>query len=120
MPDHFERLCSAIDKIPADLDFSVPQLSQTFGLPQDLERHRVSESTEPESGKELVMVMQETLLRTPHLPAKERRKGRGKSLLQDSSAKKQVFLFLSISLINSIQRLQNILSTKPRGLTMAD
>ncbi|OXV07751.1 hypothetical protein Egran_04486 [Elaphomyces granulatus] len=40
MPAHFERLCSAIDKIPADLDFSVPQ---------DLERHRLSESTELES-----------------------------------------------------------------------
>jgi len=49
MPAHFERLCSAIDKMPADLDFSIPQLSQTFELSQDLERHRVSESTEPES-----------------------------------------------------------------------
>ncbi|KAH0556174.1 hypothetical protein GP486_005896 [Trichoglossum hirsutum] len=49
MPAHFERLCSAIDKIPADLDFSVPQLSQSFGPSQDLERHRLSESTELES-----------------------------------------------------------------------
>jgi hypothetical protein len=49
MPAHFERLCSAIDKIPADLDFSVPQLSQSFGLSQGLDRHRLSESTELES-----------------------------------------------------------------------
>lgn len=27
MPSYFKRLCSAIDKIPADLDFSVLQLS---------------------------------------------------------------------------------------------
>ena len=49
MPSHFERLCSAIDKIPADLDFSVPQLSQSFGLSQDLERHHLSGSSQPES-----------------------------------------------------------------------
>jgi hypothetical protein len=30
MPSHFKRLCSAIDQIPADLDFSVPQLFQSF------------------------------------------------------------------------------------------
>ncbi|KAI0425654.1 hypothetical protein F5Y09DRAFT_334779 [Xylaria sp. FL1042] len=49
MPAHFKRLSSAIDKIPADIDFSVPPLSQSFGLSQDLERHRLSESTEPDS-----------------------------------------------------------------------
>lgn len=49
MPAHFKRLGSAINKIPADLDFSVPPLSQSFGLSQDLERHRRSESTEPDS-----------------------------------------------------------------------
>jgi len=49
MPAHFKRLSSAIDKIPADLDFSVPSLSQSFGLSQDLERHSLSESTEPDS-----------------------------------------------------------------------
>lgn len=46
MPSHFKRLCSAVDVIPADLDFSVPQLSQSSGLSQDLERHRLSESAE--------------------------------------------------------------------------
>ncbi|KAL7903006.1 hypothetical protein HDV63DRAFT_362827 [Trichoderma sp. SZMC 28014] len=40
MPSHFKRLCSAIDKISADLDFSVAQLSQTFDLSEDLERER--------------------------------------------------------------------------------
>ena len=49
MPAHFKRLCSVIDKIPANLDFSVPPLSQSFGLPQDLEPHRLSESTESDS-----------------------------------------------------------------------
>ena len=41
MPSHFKRICSAIDKIPADLDFSVPPLSQSSGLSQDLERHHL-------------------------------------------------------------------------------
>lgn len=49
MPNHFKQLCSAIDKIPADLDFSVPQLSQSLGLSQDLERHRLSGSSQPDS-----------------------------------------------------------------------
>ncbi|MCJ1430047.1 hypothetical protein MMC29_007962 [Sticta canariensis] len=49
MPSHFKRLCSAIDQIPPDLDFSVPQLSQSFGLSQDLERHHLSESSQPDS-----------------------------------------------------------------------
>jgi hypothetical protein len=30
MPSHFKRLCSAIDQIPADLDFSVPTTFQSF------------------------------------------------------------------------------------------
>jgi hypothetical protein len=49
MPSHFKRLCSAIDQIPADLDFSVPQLSQSFGLSEDLERHHLSKSSQPDS-----------------------------------------------------------------------
>ena len=49
VPTHFERLCSAIDEIPDDLDFTVPLLSESFGLSQDLERHRLLESSQPES-----------------------------------------------------------------------
>ncbi|KIV98426.1 uncharacterized protein PV09_09758 [Verruconis gallopava] len=49
MPNRFKRLCSAIDQIPADLDFSVPQLSQSFGLSQDLELHHLSGSSQPDS-----------------------------------------------------------------------
>ncbi|KAF2475604.1 uncharacterized protein BDR25DRAFT_310951 [Lindgomyces ingoldianus] len=49
MPNHFKRLCSAMDQIPADLDFSVPQLSQSFGLSEDLQRHNLSGSSQPES-----------------------------------------------------------------------
>jgi hypothetical protein len=52
MPSHFERLCLALDQIPADLDFSVPQLSQSFGLSQDLERHHLSGSSQPDSRSE--------------------------------------------------------------------
>lgn len=47
MPSHFKRLCSAIDQIPADLDFSVPELSQSFGLSEDLQRHNLSGSSQP-------------------------------------------------------------------------
>ena len=49
MPSHFERLCAAIDQIPADLDFSVPQLSQSFGLSEDLQRHSLEGSSQPSS-----------------------------------------------------------------------
>ncbi|KAI1451822.1 hypothetical protein F4805DRAFT_471344 [Annulohypoxylon moriforme] len=49
MLNHFKRLCSAIDQIPADLDFSVPQLSQIFGLSEDLQRHNLSGSSQPDS-----------------------------------------------------------------------
>ncbi|KAF2476207.1 uncharacterized protein BDR25DRAFT_309636 [Lindgomyces ingoldianus] len=49
MPNHFKRLCSAIDQIPADLDFSVPQLSQSFRLSEDLQRHNLSRSSQPDS-----------------------------------------------------------------------
>lgn len=48
MPDHFKRICSAIDKIPPDISFDVSQeselpFSQT-GLSQDLESQRLSQS----------------------------------------------------------------------------
>ncbi|KAL7919229.1 hypothetical protein ACQKWADRAFT_323180 [Trichoderma austrokoningii] len=49
MPAHFKRLCSAIDKIPADIDFNVPPLPLNSGLSQDLESYRLSEPTELES-----------------------------------------------------------------------
>jgi hypothetical protein len=51
MPAHFKRICSAIDKIPQDLDFSVPELSQG-GLAQELESHHLAESTGPGSLQE--------------------------------------------------------------------
>ena len=47
MPAHFKQLCSAIHDIPADLDFSVPQLPEGSGLSQELESHHLSETTEP-------------------------------------------------------------------------
>ncbi|KJZ69510.1 hypothetical protein HIM_11107 [Hirsutella minnesotensis 3608] len=43
MPQHFKRICSAIDQLPADLEFNVPSLAET-GLSQSLESHGLSES----------------------------------------------------------------------------
>lgn len=49
MPTHFTRLCSVIDSLPADLDFELPQLSESqfpeaSGLSQGLQSHHLSES----------------------------------------------------------------------------
>ncbi|KAG5804260.1 hypothetical protein H9Q74_001692 [Fusarium xylarioides] len=38
MPAHFKKICSAINQLPANLDFDVPSLPET-GLSQDLESH---------------------------------------------------------------------------------
>ncbi|KAF5025163.1 hypothetical protein F66182_2739 [Fusarium sp. NRRL 66182] len=43
MPTHFKNVCSAINQLPANLDFDVPPLSET-GLFQDLESHHLSQS----------------------------------------------------------------------------
>ncbi|KAF2000645.1 hypothetical protein P154DRAFT_192223 [Amniculicola lignicola CBS 123094] len=40
MPTHFKRLCSAIDDLPAELDFDVPPL-QDSGLLEGLESHHL-------------------------------------------------------------------------------
>ncbi|KAI8630351.1 hypothetical protein F5Y19DRAFT_60637 [Xylariaceae sp. FL1651] len=42
MPKHFERICSAIDQLPSNLDFDVPSLPET-GLSQGLESHHLSQ-----------------------------------------------------------------------------
>jgi hypothetical protein len=47
MPAHFNQLCSVIDKIPPDIDFSVPLLPSV--LSQDLESYHLSGPTELES-----------------------------------------------------------------------
>ncbi|KAI1092911.1 hypothetical protein F5B19DRAFT_501885 [Rostrohypoxylon terebratum] len=39
MPDHFKRICSAIDQLPSELDFNVPALSESTGLSRGLESH---------------------------------------------------------------------------------
>ncbi|EKG09502.1 hypothetical protein MPH_13462 [Macrophomina phaseolina MS6] len=48
MPDHFKRICSAIDEIPPDISFDVSQDSELqfpqTGLSQDLESQRLSQS----------------------------------------------------------------------------
>ncbi|KAK9258595.1 hypothetical protein V1519DRAFT_316952 [Lipomyces tetrasporus] len=43
MPAHFKKICSAIDQLPANLDFDVPSLPET-GLSQDLESHHLPQS----------------------------------------------------------------------------
>lgn len=43
MPAHFKKICSAINQLPANLDFDVPSLPET-GLSQDLESHHLSQS----------------------------------------------------------------------------
>ena len=43
VPSHFRRICSAIDQLPADLDFDDPSLPAT-GLSQGLESHHLSQS----------------------------------------------------------------------------
>lgn len=49
MSNHFKRLCSVIDQIPTDLDFSVSQFFQSFGLSQNFERHHFSKSSQSDS-----------------------------------------------------------------------
>ena len=44
MPIHFERLCSAIDDLPPELDFEVSSLPRDYRLSQDLESHHLSQS----------------------------------------------------------------------------
>lgn len=44
MPKHLRRLCSAIDKLPVELDFIVPSLHHSFGPSQGLESHYLSPS----------------------------------------------------------------------------
>ncbi|KAI1108277.1 hypothetical protein F5Y14DRAFT_457181 [Nemania sp. NC0429] len=44
MPDHFKRICSAIDQLPSKLDFDVQALSESTGLSQGLENLAASEA----------------------------------------------------------------------------
>lgn len=37
MPEHFKRICSAIDQLPTEINFDVPALSESTGLSQNLE-----------------------------------------------------------------------------------
>jgi hypothetical protein len=64
-----------------------------------------------------VLMMQETLLRIPHLPAKEYRKGQERGVLQDSSAREQVVLF--VWLIRKTQ-FATVLSSAASALTSLD
>ncbi|TLS20472.1 uncharacterized protein PpBr36_11350 [Pyricularia pennisetigena] len=45
MPDHFQRICSAIDRLPSEVDFDVSPLSEATGLSQELESLMQSETS---------------------------------------------------------------------------
>lgn len=85
-----QLLCSAIGQIPADLDSSVPQLSQSFGLSQDLERHHLaSPILNHKSTASKVLATQETPPPIPLSPAEAGRRGPGKGVLKESNAYRQ-------------------------------
>ncbi|KAI0111843.1 hypothetical protein F4814DRAFT_368312 [Daldinia grandis] len=42
VPDHFKRICSAIDQLPSKVDFDVPALSGLAGFSQGLESHHLA------------------------------------------------------------------------------
>ena len=44
MPTHFERICSVIDELPAEMDFNALQRLQDSRISQDLGSHRLSQS----------------------------------------------------------------------------
>ncbi|RWA07366.1 hypothetical protein EKO27_g7734 [Xylaria grammica] len=60
MPNHFERICSAIDQLPSKLDFDVPALSESTGLSQGLESHHLASS---EGGSASLLVDEDDQLR---------------------------------------------------------
>ncbi|KAI0913155.1 hypothetical protein F4823DRAFT_107902 [Ustulina deusta] len=47
MPDHFKRICSAIDQLPLKVDFDVQALSESTGLSQGLENLVASDADSP-------------------------------------------------------------------------
>ncbi|KAF2191729.1 hypothetical protein K469DRAFT_341284 [Zopfia rhizophila CBS 207.26] len=53
MPDHFKRLCSVIDRLPADLSFELSEQSdlqfQESGLSQELQSYNLSQQSNPDS-----------------------------------------------------------------------
>ncbi len=50
MPEHLERIRSAIDQLPSGVDFDVPPMSEGTGLSQVFESHHLSQSdAEPAS-----------------------------------------------------------------------
>ncbi|KAL9083927.1 MAG: hypothetical protein Q9165_008334 [Trypethelium subeluteriae] len=99
MPSHFKRLCSAVDQIPADPDFSVPQLSQSFGLSgfqktssAIISKDRASLAPNQESTASKVPTTQEIPPPIPLTSLKTGRRGPGKGLLKESSARQQPLL----------------------------
>lgn len=102
MPSHFKRLCSAIDQIPADLDFSVSQLSQAFGLSEDLQRHNVSGSSQPDSqsqgnSQQSTSGGARNSTPTPFSQAEAGRRWPGKGLLKESSANRATIVCNDLS-----------------------
>ena len=71
MPDHFKRICSAIDQLP-DLDLEVPALSNPNGLFQDLGNQVPLSEADSESP-----IRMDTSRDTMPAPAKKRKEKSG-------------------------------------------
>ncbi|KAK4242980.1 hypothetical protein C7999DRAFT_45091 [Corynascus novoguineensis] len=71
MPKHFERICSAIDQLPSNLDFDVPPLSEATGLSQNLVNLMQSGACSASSGEQQAVTPDTSFSGVP-----KRRKGR--------------------------------------------
>ena len=68
MPTHFERLCSVIDTLPADLDFELSQQSELqfpeiSGLSQELEGHHLLQQSNADSASSQAWLIHQILPR---------------------------------------------------------
>ena len=89
LPEHFKRICSAIDMLPADLNFEVsdqsePQFpdqelaSSGSGLSQRLEDYSlVGERAIPQSQRRVQQTTPETTIQTESSNPKRKKKGLG-------------------------------------------
>ncbi|KAK3996889.1 hypothetical protein QBC44DRAFT_123425 [Cladorrhinum sp. PSN332] len=89
MPKHFERICSAIDQLPSNLDFDVPSLPET-GLSQGLESHHLSQPDDDKASMSKNMMASQAsltstdLLQTRRSRGQGRQRGRGKQTVWNS------------------------------------
>ena len=79
MPAHFKNICSAIDRLPSELNFDVPPLSEATGLSQDLGNLMQSDascaSVPDERGSQSSNVEQQAVTPGTSFSEPKRRKG---------------------------------------------